>query len=464
MGRLVDAILGLSGPLAYLVVGGLAFGEAAAFVGLFLPGEVAVLLGGVLASEGQVSLPAMLAVACLAAVAGDSVGYEIGRRYGERILRTRLLRRHSAAVERARAYVQAKGGRAVFLGRWTGVLRALVPGLAGISGMPYRRFIVANIAGGVAWASTFVLLGYAAGASFRSVERYAGRASLLLLGLIVLGVALRWAAHRAIAQQERVRALGRRIAGTPPVRWVAARYGSELLWLGRRLDPRTARGLGLTTVVAALLLAGFVVGAVVQDLLAGEELALLDAPVARWFAEHRTDPSLAVAGVILRAFEVPGVALLTGLVAGAIAVWRRFAAALSALLAAAGAVGIAAALQQVLPATAAGTVFPSTASAAAAALALVVAVAVGTHRGWAAGARGVAAGAMVVAVVGVAALVRGDSALSGVVGGAALGATWALALEVQRRGVVAAAEAPAGDGPSGNRDVGGPGRTGARRG
>jgi membrane protein DedA with SNARE-associated domain len=176
MGRLVDAILGLSGPLAYLVVGGLAFGEAAAFVGLFLPGEVAVLLGGVLASEGQVSLPAMLAVACLAAVAGDSVGYEIGRRYGERILRTRLLRRHSAAVERARAYVQAKGGRAVFLGRWTGVLRALVPGLAGISGMPYRRFIVANIAGGVAWASTFVLLGYAAGASFRSVERYAGRA------------------------------------------------------------------------------------------------------------------------------------------------------------------------------------------------------------------------------------------------------------------------------------------------
>jgi len=80
MTRVLDAILGSRGIVAYIEVGGPAFGEAALLIGLFLPGEVAVLLGGVLASQGQVSLPVMVVVASFAAVAGDAVGYEIGRR------------------------------------------------------------------------------------------------------------------------------------------------------------------------------------------------------------------------------------------------------------------------------------------------------------------------------------------------------------------------------------------------
>lgn len=149
MGRLVDWLLGLSGGAVYAVVGLLAFGEAAAFVGLLLPGEAAVLLGGVLAAQGRVSLWVMLGVACTAAVLGDSAGYEIGRHTGPRILRWRLLRGPFAGhVEHAQAYLDEHGGRAVFLGRWTSVLRALVPGLAGVARMPYRRFLAFNLAGG----------------------------------------------------------------------------------------------------------------------------------------------------------------------------------------------------------------------------------------------------------------------------------------------------------------------------
>lgn len=195
IGRLVDAILGLSGVGAYVAVGVLAFSEAAAFVGLLVPGEAAVLLGGVLAAEGRVALVPMVAVAVAAAILGDSAGYEIGRRYGDRLLRLRPLRRHADGIARGRAYLRQRGGRAVFLGRWTSVLRAVIPGLAGMSGMPYGRFLIYNVAGGAAWVTTFTLLGYAAGASFRQVERVAGRASLVVLGLIAVGVGLRWSAR-----------------------------------------------------------------------------------------------------------------------------------------------------------------------------------------------------------------------------------------------------------------------------
>jgi membrane protein DedA with SNARE-associated domain len=88
MGQIIDAILGHDGTVVYVVVGLLAIGEAAAFIGLLLPGEVAVLLGGVLAAQGRVSLPVLLLVVAAAAIAGDSAGYEIGRRWGSRVLTT----------------------------------------------------------------------------------------------------------------------------------------------------------------------------------------------------------------------------------------------------------------------------------------------------------------------------------------------------------------------------------------
>lgn len=99
MSGLVDQLLGISGPLAYLVVGALVFAEAAIFVGFVLPGETAVVLGGVLAATGHLSLPVLLVVVVVAAVVGDSVGYEVGRRFGPRVLGSRLLRRHQARLQ-----------------------------------------------------------------------------------------------------------------------------------------------------------------------------------------------------------------------------------------------------------------------------------------------------------------------------------------------------------------------------
>jgi membrane protein DedA with SNARE-associated domain len=184
----VDTVLKLHGAAAYALVGGLAFAEAALFVGFVLPGETAVLLGGVLANEHRVSLVVIATVAVLAAIIGDSVGYEIGRRFGTRLLNSRVFANRREGLEKGQAALLRHGGKAVFLARFTAFLRAVMPGLAGTAGMPYRRFLAYNAAGGLMWAVSFTMLGYLAGASYRQVENIAGRAGQLILVVVVMAI------------------------------------------------------------------------------------------------------------------------------------------------------------------------------------------------------------------------------------------------------------------------------------
>ena len=161
---MLDALLNLASPWGYLLIGLLAGLEAAAFVGLVIPGETAMLLGGVLAANGRAELAVMMIAASTGAVLGDSLGYEIGRRFGGPLRRSRVGRRvGEQRWQRAEDYVRERGGRAVFLGRFVGVMRALVPAIAGAARMPYRTFLPYNAAGGVLWASAFVFAGYLAG-------------------------------------------------------------------------------------------------------------------------------------------------------------------------------------------------------------------------------------------------------------------------------------------------------------
>jgi membrane-associated protein len=160
--------------LVYVLVGLLVFGEAAVFAGFVLPGETAVVLGGVIASRQGVDLRMLIVLVVLCAVVGDSVGYEVGRVWGTRVLRLRPLRRHEERLDRARTFLRDRGAFAVFLGRWTAFLRAVMPGLAGVSRMPYRRFLLWNAVGGIAWGVTFCLVGYLAGNSYEVVEHQIG--------------------------------------------------------------------------------------------------------------------------------------------------------------------------------------------------------------------------------------------------------------------------------------------------
>lgn len=194
---LSSTILGLSGWPVYLIVGALTFAEAAAFLGVILPGETALLLGGVLAARGHAALPLLLAVAIAAAVCGDSVGYLTGRRFGPRLRRSRLAKRIKAEHwARAERFVQRRGPWAVIAGRWVGVLRALVPTAAGMMRMPYRSFLAANLAGGAAWATAVVLLGYSAATSIGHVQSQLGLASAAALVAGAASLGLGWVVRR----------------------------------------------------------------------------------------------------------------------------------------------------------------------------------------------------------------------------------------------------------------------------
>lgn len=127
MSTLLAPLLALPAGLAVALIAVLVFAEAAVFVGFVLPGETAVLIGGVLASTGRISLPLLLVVVVVAAVAGDSVGYKVGRRFGPRLLGWRLLRPHQHRIGEARDFLRRRGGCAVLLGRFTAFLRAVTP-------------------------------------------------------------------------------------------------------------------------------------------------------------------------------------------------------------------------------------------------------------------------------------------------------------------------------------------------
>jgi membrane-associated protein len=193
--HLVDRLLGVPPGLAYALIGLLVFAEAAVFVGFVLPGETAVILGGALAAGHRLSLATLLVLVVVAAVVGDTVGYEVGKHAGERVLATRPLRRHADRLDGARAALRRRGGVAVLLARFTAFLRAVMPALAGLSRMPYRRFLAWNAAGGLVWGVGVTLLGYFAGASYQKVEQALGRGSAILLAVLVAGL-LVWRLRR----------------------------------------------------------------------------------------------------------------------------------------------------------------------------------------------------------------------------------------------------------------------------
>jgi len=197
---LVDHLTRLSGPVALVVIGLLVFAEAAVFVGFVLPGETAVLLGGVLAGTGRLSLAALLVVVLATAIIGDSVGYEVGRHLGPRLLASGPLQRHQGRLLGAQTFLRERGGWAVLLSRLTAFLRAVMPGLAGSSRMPYGRFLLFNALGGVLWGTGVVLLGYFAGNSYETVEGVLGKASAVVIAVVLIAAFVVWRVRRSRAE------------------------------------------------------------------------------------------------------------------------------------------------------------------------------------------------------------------------------------------------------------------------
>jgi membrane protein DedA with SNARE-associated domain len=193
--RLIDLVAGVNGPVLLLIVALLAYGETAMFVGLVVPGEIGMVVGGASAKAAGMPLAVVVGAAALGAILGDTTSYWIGRTAGKRlILKWKPVReRMEPKLERAHEHFERHGGAAVFFGRFVGALRAVVPATAGMSRMPFHRFLVWNVGASVVWAGAIVGIGFTAG---RQAARVVDRYGLIVSGVILVGGGLIWLVRR----------------------------------------------------------------------------------------------------------------------------------------------------------------------------------------------------------------------------------------------------------------------------
>ncbi|MFE3289542.1 DedA family protein [Rhodococcus sp. NPDC059234] len=197
MNALLERLQTLDSLVVYAVVSGLVFTEDALLLGFFVPGETAAIVGGIVASQTHAQLWLMIVLVVTAAVLGDTVGFGIGRRVGPRILQLPFLagrRRLDGAQELLRRH----GGPAVFVGRFVAFIRTVMPPLAGISGMPYRRFLAFNSVAALVFGAGNVLLGFAAGNSYEKIEKAVGGTGVLI-AVAAVAAAIWWLRRRRAA-------------------------------------------------------------------------------------------------------------------------------------------------------------------------------------------------------------------------------------------------------------------------
>jgi membrane protein DedA with SNARE-associated domain len=282
--------LGSLPPVAvYLVAGAVVFAETGLLVGLVAPGEITLLCLGFLVYQGTLRLPAALVLMSAAALAGDATGYAAGRRAGPR-LRTSRRGRWVGPRRWARAdgLFQRYGGRAVALGRFIPFARTLVPRLAGISGLPYRRILPWNLLGVAGWVGGSVLAGYVAGGSYARVADLLGRATGAVLLLVLLVVGLVVVGRYLGRHRDPVASFGLRLVRTPPLRRLERWYTGGFRWLEARFGPGGAVAVNLALGVLALLAVGTGVTWVIDRLVRQSGFPLVDPLIAHWFLAHRT--------------------------------------------------------------------------------------------------------------------------------------------------------------------------------
>lgn len=262
--------------------------ESAAFLGVLVPGESLILVAGFLAAQGVFDLDVLIMVIAVGAALGDSAGYEMGRRLG----RPALARfgtpfgLSEKRIVKADAFFTRHGGKAVFLGRFVGFARALVPFLAGSSKMPYRRFLPYNAAGALLWSVAVTLLGYFFGASWQLAAGWIGRASAILGGIMAFALGLVWLWRFAMRHEAALQSGWTRFLTHPRVAALRRRFAPQLTFVRARLSPNGYLGLRLSLGAGILVAAGWLFGGIAEDVVTGDPITVLDLHVAQWLHAH----------------------------------------------------------------------------------------------------------------------------------------------------------------------------------
>jgi membrane-associated protein len=156
-----------------LLIALLIFAESGMLIGFFFPGDTLLLSAGIFAAQGKLSLSAIMIVASLASIAGDNVGYHIGKHMGPRLFRKKdgvLFRREY--VEKAEGFFNRFGSKTMLLAHFVPIVRTFAPIIAGVGHMPYRRYVIFDAIGDIAWSISITLLGYWVGTRIPNIDHY----------------------------------------------------------------------------------------------------------------------------------------------------------------------------------------------------------------------------------------------------------------------------------------------------
>ncbi|HEX4999879.1 MAG TPA: VTT domain-containing protein [Terriglobia bacterium] len=175
-------------------VTGIIFVETGLFFGFFLPGDSLLVTAGIIAAADKLDIRWLIALASLAAIVGDQVGYVIGRRAGS-ALRQRYAR-FDKHLDRAHAFYEKYGSKTIVIARFVPIVRTFVPAVAGAAQMNYRRFVTYNIAGGLLWVWGMTLAGYSVGKTIPNIKDYLHIVIVIVVVLSLLPAAYEWRKHR----------------------------------------------------------------------------------------------------------------------------------------------------------------------------------------------------------------------------------------------------------------------------
>jgi len=155
-----------------VLVCAIVFVETGMFVGFFLPGDSLLVTAGVFAASGQLRLGWLLSLVTLCAIAGDQLGYAIGRKAGNSLYRRKNSRffKHEHLQE-AHDFYERYGGKTVIMARFIPIIRTFCPPVAGAARMSYTRYLIYDILGGLLWVWSMVLVGYTLGRSVPHVDK-----------------------------------------------------------------------------------------------------------------------------------------------------------------------------------------------------------------------------------------------------------------------------------------------------
>jgi undecaprenyl-diphosphatase len=320
------SIISTLGNWGYVLIFLAPFLESSAFLGVLVPGESVVVLAGFLASQGYLELGNCMIVIALGAILGDSTGYALGKAMGrEYFLRhERLFLFKLKHLHKVEGYFARHGGKTVFWARFVHLLRALTPFTAGVSAMPYGRFTLFNVAGGIIWTVCFTSLGYFFGQSWQLVERWSGRAGVFVLFMILVIALFVYLYEKLSKNREDIFQWFRETASSPIVRRFEQKHPGFVAFIARRLSPGSYLGLHLTIGLSISAVFIWILGGITEDILTGDPFVAVDRWVVGRVLYFRSPPATSVMEAITQLGGIRFIAPCTIAIITYLLLKRRF--------------------------------------------------------------------------------------------------------------------------------------------